>query len=1389
MIAPGSDVQSVEPGGSNGTNAPPTAGSNATELELPEDESEDEDVDFNPFLKESPSEEASSSLSSEVEVLDADVVDSHGDNAFLVGFPVRSKLTADQGGHTAGDAKEDKQINVSHEGSCGGKLEKHDSLFMSEQRFETGQEKEIGSSSGNDGVEDAPESQGVQETLSNARKPIIDLDDNDAICKRTRARYSLVGFTLDELETFLQETDDDDDIQNVDEEEVYRKFLAAVLQGDDGDNQENLEGGDDDDNDADFEIEIEEALESDIDDCSVPPNKDGDFVRPSRRPETRQNRRQKAHAPNRKKLTDKGNRPLRPLLPVMPSASVTPVPCMGTGYPPHLPSSQDYALNGFTSHQIGQLYSLVYEHVQLLIQIYSLCVLEPSRQHISSQVKGLLSEVLHKRDLVLAWRKVPYPSSCFVPSHVQPSTAEENRASLALDNSCALSQGNDSQGCRWFPSVVSPALSVLDVAPMKLVGRYIDDVSNAVREHQRRCVEATNTYLEKQPLFPVTLCPTLSEVNCNVSRGDDPTCLDAITVSPNSKVPKRTLAATLVESTKRQTVALVPRQIAKLAQPFYPLFNPALFPHKPPSLSVSNRVLFTDAEDELLAMGMMEYNNDWKAIQQRFLPCKSEHQIFVRAKNRCSSKAPENPIKTVRKMKTSPLTEEEKARIHEGLKAYKLDWTSIWKFIVPYRDPNLLCRQWRIAVGTQKSYKEADPVKKERRRLYESNRRKNKAAALRHSPIGSEKEDDHAEHSGGHNGSLEGCVDNDNGAYLHEAFLADWRPTSSEMISSKISSSGLKYNCLPADLSAGRGLQMEGGTDNHGNHESQPEKGCSHEVPAVSEDSYQKHCRPLRIYMPQGYPPSKLTSKPFVSESFFSHRSRKSSISNLVKLAPELPPVKLPPAVRVIPQASLRGSQLGASAGDAVSGPSLQNPVSDLTVVNGPSNLVKHVQDTTKVLNPSMSNMSSKKCSLVKNGCPTEGGPDLDPQMHPLLFRTLEEGLLPCYPLSSPGGIPTFSFFPGAQHQINVNLLRYPHPVSHMNGSLRSFKSKETVRRSSHLDFHPLLQRNEGINAISIAAGPTGTLLSTDLELSRDRYAEDDIVYHAGTTLAQMAAPTRPTNSRADANDLDLDIQLSSASRKRKVSSSEGAGVTVRSVNAAELIQGAKQRTEIQSPCSELIGHCPADSITAGYTEKSGSVNSASVLRNLDDYSGGSIDDNADEQPFAEIVMEQEELSDSDEEMEDVEFECEEMADSEGEDLATEQIVSAQNKEQHSEPAAFGASEETYASRKGSTSDSDVVKPGIGSTRTWLSLNSGASDCSRQSRPKSFQTSAGGIPAPSQPNKNIKKATSSKKTTLPGEPETNTSQPASSASLPSRKPKKQTSKIQSPLRIEKDGKV
>ena len=59
------------------------------------------------------------------------------------------------------------------------------------------------------------------------------------------------------------------------------------------------------------------------------------------------------------------------------------------------------------------------------------------------------------------------------------------------------------------------------------------------------------------------------------------------------------------------------------------------------------------------------------------------------------------------------------------------------------------------------------------------------------------------------------------------------------------------------------------------------------------------------------------------------------------------------------------------------------------------------------------------------------------------------------------------------------------------------------------------------------------------------------------------------------------------------------------------------------------------------------------------------VNDSADDQSLPEIVMEQEELSDSDEEVEEnVEFECEEMTDSEEEDEEpySYQILNTQNK-------------------------------------------------------------------------------------------------------------------------------
>ncbi|CBI23241.3 unnamed protein product, partial [Vitis vinifera] len=815
-------------------------------LELVEDEDEDEDVDFNPYLKESPSLEASSSLSSEIEGPDTNVADSGGSTFVPVGPNLLSNLNMEVQECAIGDSEHQEesvmQAVVYPAGISENKADKivssrhkkRKSVLISQPETETICEKENGSCSGTDVAHDA--AIGALSDTTHSRKPIMDLDDEDAICTRTRARYSLASFTLDELETFLQETDDDDDLQNVDDEEEYKKFLAAVLLGGD-----------------DFEIEIEEALESDLDENTRGGSQKEEHKATVRRPETRQNKRQKANAHDRKMLLGQAKRPLRPLLPIFPNVTIAPFPSfdgknlMAETAPHHLSSSaHDGLVNGFTPHQIGQLHCLIHEHVQLLIQVFSLCALEPSRQHIASQVQGLLSEMLHKRDQILSWRHVPYPTFCFRPPYIHPSILDE------IPKNCPA------QSSFWVPYVCDPVLSILDVAPLSLVRGYMDDISTAVREYQRQHVQGTcDSRFDREPLFPFPSFQSLAEASGEVSRGTMPPATNMELVSSSShQPPKKTLAAALVESTKKQSVALVHKEIVKLAQKFFPLFNSALFPHKPPPTPVANRVLFTDSEDELLAMGLMEYNSDWKAIQQRFLPCKTKHQIFVRQKNRCSSKAPDNPIKAVRRMKTSPLTAEEKERIQEGLRVFKLDWMSIWKFIVPHRDPSLLPRQWRIAHGIQKSYKK-DTAKKEKRRLYELNRRKSKAAAGPIWETVSEKEEYQTENAVEEGKSGDDDMDNDDEAYVHEAFLADWRP--------------------------------------EGTHNPHMFSHFPHVRNSTSST------------MEPSQPVSDLTLKSSKSQFCLRpYRVRRNSSAHQVKLAPDLPPVNLPPSVRIISQSALK---------------------------------------------------------------------------------------------------------------------------------------------------------------------------------------------------------------------------------------------------------------------------------------------------------------------------------------------------------------------------------------------------------------------------------------------------------------------------------------------------
>jgi hypothetical protein len=120
----------------------------------------------------------------------------------------------------------------------------------------------------------------------------------------------------------------------------------------------------------------------------------------------------------------------------------------------------------------------------------------------------------------------------------------------------------------------------------------------AVVKYRRSHTDGTadKTSFRKEPLFPSPLLVTGNDAN-NASQDGSNNDSTASPASPGQLQPKKSLAATLVESTKKESVALVPSDIARLTQRFYPLFNFSLFPHKPPPVARVNQVLFTDAED------------------------------------------------------------------------------------------------------------------------------------------------------------------------------------------------------------------------------------------------------------------------------------------------------------------------------------------------------------------------------------------------------------------------------------------------------------------------------------------------------------------------------------------------------------------------------------------------------------------------------------------------------------------------------------------------------------------------------------------------------------------------------------------------------------------------
>jgi len=74
----------------------------------------------------------------------------------------------------------------------------------------------------------------------------------------------------------------------------------------------------------------------------------------------------------------------------------------------------------------------------------------------------------------------------------------------------------------------------------------------AVQEHQKQCIQATcDDRFKKEPLYPLHCFQTFMEADMEVLRGTTSPAAKAPSYPVNDQPPKKTLAAALVERTKK----------------------------------------------------------------------------------------------------------------------------------------------------------------------------------------------------------------------------------------------------------------------------------------------------------------------------------------------------------------------------------------------------------------------------------------------------------------------------------------------------------------------------------------------------------------------------------------------------------------------------------------------------------------------------------------------------------------------------------------------------------------------------------------------------------------------------------------------------------------------
>jgi hypothetical protein len=319
--------------------------------------------------------------------------------------------------------------------------------------------------------------------------------------------------------------------------------------------------------------------------------------------------------------------------------------------------------------------------------------------------------------------------------------------------------------------------------------------------------------------------------------------------------------------------------------------------------------------------------------------------------------------------------------------------------------------------------------------------------------------------------------------------------------------------------------------------------------------------------------------------------------SHVVKLAPDLPAINLPPSVRVISQEFHQNAAHFNGTSD--------NAVNDMFPVPPPT-FTECVYTELNLL-PDCS-ASDRLQHGTSNGSVIEDGAEQDFLMHPLLFQ------------DPPQVLSSYSHLGEnlTSHSRNCNFFPFE----------KSNKQATNGMEGASVNFHPLLQRTE--------AEMHGEVTEEDCHQFANQCLRDSPVHDQSAGREAFTSPCERDNS--------TDLQASTSPCER------GNNIDLDS-HLCSLMDFRNAKNFIST-------------ISKSSTQLDGFMKGRASISNLEPGNACSHDDieEASEEAMEGTVMEQEELSDSEADSQHVEFECEEIDDSEDEQVKDAELCLTENK-------------------------------------------------------------------------------------------------------------------------------